>query len=123
MGSYHGYDKEYYQANKERIAEYRRANWDRIGRTQRSAYLKKRYKITIEEYETMLETQNGVCAICKSPCPSGKSLAVDHDHACCPGKHTCGECTRGLLCITCNRSLGWLENVGAETVSDYLGVQ
>src|SRR4029077_2130187 len=36
----------------------------------------------------------------------GALLAVDHDHNCCPGAHSCGKCIRGILCGTCNSALG-----------------
>ena len=50
------------------------------------------------------------CAICgHTPEPDERSLAVDHDHSCCKGKeNTCGRCTRGLLCGSCNKALGLL---------------
>jgi hypothetical protein len=67
------------------------------------------YGITAEQFTTMLEAQNGVCAICrKPPNPKGrvKRLEVDHDHRCCPGKKSCGKCVRGLLCGACNRMVG-----------------
>ncbi len=57
--------------------------------------LSKRYGITVEEYEDLLKSQDGVCAICKMPCVTGKRLHVDHDHM-------TGE-IRGLLCYRCNR--------------------
>lgn len=33
-------------------------------------------------------------------------LVVDHDHACCPGETSCGECVRGLVCHNCNVMIG-----------------
>lgn len=58
-----------------------------------------KHGITVEEYETMLSSQGGVCAICNGP-PRGRwnRYAVDHDHK--TGK------VRGLLCSTCNQALG-----------------
>ncbi len=64
------------------------------------------FNLTEIEYAEMLAKQNGVCAICHRVCPTGKSLAVDHDHACCPGNKSCGKCVRGLLCSSCNTALG-----------------
>lgn len=40
---------------------------------------------------------------------------VDHDHECCPGDASCGECIRGALCSRCNVFLGLIETVAAET--------
>jgi Recombination endonuclease VII len=66
-----------------------------------------KYYLTPAKYDAMLVEQNGVCAICKLPDPmEGKRLAVDHDHSCCPGRKSCGECVRGLLCSRCNHMLG-----------------
>lgn len=57
-----------------------------------------RYNLTIDQYNLMLKNQEGVCAICKRECPSGKFLAVDHNHN--TGK------VRALLCMECNTGLG-----------------
>jgi hypothetical protein len=77
-----------------------------------------RYGITLDRYNEMLETQGGVCAMCGEPetAVHNKSdkvmaLAVNHDHACCPGSGSCGECVRGLLCRRCNFDLGGYEAI------------
>lgn len=61
-------------------------------------YLKKKFNITVQEYDDLLRKQNGVCSVCKKQCPTGNRLAVDHNHI-------TGE-VRGLLCINCNIILG-----------------
>lgn len=66
------------------------------------------YGITPAEYDSKLEEQGGVCKVCKRPCPSGRALAVDHDHRCCPGQKSCGKCLRDLLCGPCNDAFGLL---------------
>jgi len=57
--------------------------------------------MSLEEYNTLLQRQGGVCAICKDP-PGKKNLDVDHDHS--TGK------IRGLLCTRCNLTLGRLKD-------------
>lgn len=73
------------------------------------------------DVEVMLAEQGGRCAICREA--FGLSFAVDHDHACCPGKRSCGACVRGLLCVACNGSVGVLEHRPAgwlSSAADYL---
>lgn len=68
---------------------------------ERNYNLKKAYNITLEDYDQMLESQNGACKICGKVDPgriSSKRLAVDHDH-------TTGK-VRGILCFRCNMGLG-----------------
>lgn len=77
------------------------------------------YRLTVSEYEAMLEAQGGVCAICKQP--PVRRLCVDHDHSCCPGKRSCGRCVRKLLCHGCNFTIGGIERVGAvDPFAEYL---
>lgn len=79
--------------------------WARLSEDERRARtLRGRYNITLEEFETLLDSQDGVCAICEE-IPE-KWWYVDHDHSCCPGVRTCGKCIRGILCQSCNTGLG-----------------
>jgi len=94
-----GENRREYQRNYSRA--HRKKNPDYY----RNFYLKKRFGIDIDEYSQKLESQDGLCAICKQ---EEKSLdprteeirlyAVDHDHA--------TGAVRGLLCINCNLMIG-----------------
>lgn len=64
--------------------------------------MKAKFGITPEEYDVMLNKQNGVCAICSNTCRSGRRLAIDHCHK--TGK------IRGLLCGECNNGIGKLKD-------------
>lgn len=66
----------------------------------------KKFGLTVEQYIDIEKSQNNVCAICKDPEMNKKRLSVDHDHACCAGRESCGKCIRGLLCSNCNTALG-----------------
>lgn len=79
-------------------------------RRTRATHLKHKYGITLDGYDAMLAAQGGGCAICGREPTESRRLAVDHDHACCPGDRSCGNCVRGLLCTTCNVWLGFYEN-------------
>ena len=62
----------------------------------RNDYLVRRYGITSADYEKILKSQGGRCAIC-GRLPRTRRLNVDHDHK--TGK------VRGLLCYTCNKKV------------------
>jgi len=91
------YSKEWAEANREK----RRA-------TDRKVALKRKFGITVEQYDALLEAQHGMCLTCDAK-PTDRRLAVDHDHNCCPGQKTCGKCIRGLLCSNCNTALGLIK--------------
>ena len=80
--------------------------------------LRLKYDMTVDDYNDMLQAQDGVCAICFHECSKGR-LSVDHCHDSLEN--------RGLLCRTCNVGIGnfredvlylasaieYLNNVGA----------
>lgn len=80
---------------------YREKNPEKWARIQRSSKMNIKYGITLDEYDAMLDSQNGHCAICPATDPGRKGrsfLYVDHCHE-------TGE-VRGLLCGNCNDGLG-----------------
>ena len=67
-------------------------------------------RVTVQEFERLLEHQLGVCAICGHS-PRKTRLHIDHSH-------TTGQ-IRGLLCVPCNLALGKIERYG-EQIKKYL---
>lgn len=74
----------------------------------RNYQYQKKYGITLAQFELMLKSQNGVCAICGQPETfkgrGGKitPLSIDHDHK--------TMRIRGLLCRRCNSFLGHIKD-------------
>lgn len=96
-------------AFREKGKEYSRLyHWnhrEEVRLQKRIRRLKYEYGLTLAEFESILKSQNGLCAICgvlmtASAKASKNSLAVTVDHC-----HTTGK-VRGLLCYTCNLALG-----------------
>lgn len=84
--------------NNEYYAKWQRDNREKVSDSQFSSNIKSKYGITREQYDDLLGSQNGVCAICKNSETSGKRLAVDHCHV--------TLAVRGLLCSRCNTAIG-----------------
>ena len=70
----------------------------------RAKLYKKRYGITVADYDVKLEQQGGKCAICHSTSPGPKK-----EHFCVDHNHTTGA-VRGLLCSDCNAAIGLLND-------------
>tara|TARA_R110002167_G_scaffold75032_1_gene209815 strand:+ start:452 stop:862 length:411 start_codon:yes stop_codon:yes gene_type:complete len=90
--------KEYYLKNKEhilaRVKTWSLNNKDKVKENQ----LKKRYNLTLDQYNKMLSDQNNSCKVCNI-----KMTKPNVDHC-----HTTFK-VRGLLCNGCNTSLGLLK--------------
>ena len=106
---------------KPRCATHTRAH-KRAGKARaRDTYVQRTYGITPDQYRAMLEWQGGKCYICRRATGATKALAVDHDHACCPGPTSCGQCWRGILCGPCNRDvIGRLDSEALRRAAAYL---
>jgi hypothetical protein len=67
--------------------------------TYRTNWLKRKYGITLEEFNAILLSQNNLCAICsKQLTAKQKQTHLDHDHI--------KNKVRGILCHKCNMLLG-----------------
>lgn len=83
--------------------------YDDLIEVQRELRYLRMYGIDMNDYNQILAKQGGVCAACKMPettkHPTSRRklpLCIDHNH-------TTGR-VRGLLCSTCNRAMGILED-------------
>lgn len=94
--------------------KWRERNPAKVAATKRRYALKK-YGLTPEDYDAMLERQSGRCAICASPDPHSRwgRFHIDHDHE--TGR------VRGLLCHPCNLHLGLVE-ARLPQMASYLGL-
>lgn len=94
-------DPQYAQKIRERNRAWKLANPNKAKRA--NLY---KYNISLEEYDSLLNSQDGRCATCSRLFDDLIRACIDHNHACCPGQRSCGKCIRGLLCNPCNRALG-----------------
>ena len=89
----------------EELRAHRRAHPSASPAKKRENRMRYHYKLEPEDYQALLDATGGRCPICQNE----RRLVLDHDHSCCIGPVTCGECLRGLICDPCNSSLGWFE--------------
>lgn len=107
--------KRWREANPERARAYarERARLPHIRRQKQEWSRARRYGVTNEQFQIMMQTQNGACALCQKPFQ--RTPCIDHDHE--NGR------VRGLLCYGCNIGLGHIEKLWdrRSAISTYLG--
>lgn len=80
-----------------RWKHYYAKNKDKLNVNRKALHRYYRYGITQEEYDNLVERQDGLCACCgRKP----DTLHLDHSHE--------TGVVRGLLCPSCNMALGML---------------
>lgn len=112
------YHHEWRQRHAERLNAKARQRTKDNPDEKRAGELRRKYGLTMEDYEQLLVSQNCVCALCKRPERARhqngrvRHLAVDHDHA--------TGVVRGLLCYACNVHVGYFESIGMDALAAYL---
>jgi hypothetical protein len=77
-----------------------------------------RYGLNAATWQQMLDSQGGTCAVCGEV---ASRWCVDHDHGCCPGTKSCGDCVRAILCSGCNSAEGFLRTPeNARRLAEYM---
>lgn len=98
-------NKKFYSKNKD-VLKKRVSTWKKNNpEKNKNSKLKSKYGITLTDYNLMLSSQNGCCAICNTITPDTKSnkfFYVDHNHL--------TNKVRGLLCYHCNIAIGMLRD-------------
>ena len=108
--------QEWRRRNPEKYDSYRKRyiaeNRERIAIEERKGHLRRKYGLTLEEYDFLRLAQGDRCLICGAGEEGG--LHVDHDHK--TGR------VRGLLCGKCNKAIGLLREDPAlfDAASAYL---
>lgn len=97
------YDPEYQRKWRNSHKDYRKKwlkeNSGKYRESRKNSFLKRKYGITIEEYNQLFSEQEGCCRIChRHQSEFKRSLAVDHSHE--------TNKVRGLLCHHCNKGIG-----------------
>lgn len=76
----------------------RHNNPDKYTKINRKYGLKRRYGLSLADYDILSLKQGNLCAICGA---FPKQLVIDHNHE--------TGAIRGLLCQWCNSRVGWFE--------------
>jgi hypothetical protein len=125
--------RRYYERNKEKVkaaaklnrqkhidrwreysARYHRERFKADPDYHRARSLKKRYGITLDEFNRLIRAQGNACAICLTPMEQIKRKCVDHCHR--------TGTVRGVLCQGCNVAIAHLRDdpLAAIRASEYL---
>lgn len=103
---------------RKRTATWAITNPKLLQTVRQKAFLKRRYGVTVEQYNALLIKQKGLCACCyKDLALTVRRPHLDHDHI--------TGAIRGILCRGCNMGIGQLgDNIkGVMNALEYLSNQ
>lgn len=95
--SFHGLCKSCSSKKSKQWAIENPNEWERH---RRKSHLRKKYNISIDEYNQMINDQENKCAICNHELIDSRGFRPHIDHC-----HKTGK-VRGILCGDCNKALG-----------------
>lgn len=116
--------RQYRAANPDKVRQWRANAREKIAKNpekqrerQRQAYrvggreraLQRQHGLGFADLAALLAAQDGKCYLCGDPIEGGGSgsIAIDHDHSCCPPLKSCNYCRRGITCGMCNPLVGF----------------
>jgi hypothetical protein len=109
------YQRKWRRKNRDKVRVYNRKNYKYDYAKSRAKALRRKFGISLMEYEALRDSQQSRCAICFTDKPGGKGdWHLDHDHV--------SKKIRGLLCQNCNIGLGSFKDDPRrlEQAADYL---
>jgi len=107
--------KSYYDRHRDRLIIESRKNYEKrrkanpvlVINSAKNMHLKRTYGITLDDFNRISNEQNNKCKICRKE----TKLFVDHCHN--------TNKVRGLICITCNTTLGHYEK-HRDAIEEYI---
>lgn len=112
------YARAYYAANRETERDRDKTRYDKNKEKMKSVHRRWKYGLSPQDYDDMVDSQLGLCAICHVQMELGghrkDSVCVDHNHE--------TGVVRALLCRKCNVGLGHFNDDPelAQSAADYL---
>lgn len=98
---------DYYAVNRDAILEHKRKTYCPI--RKKSYDLGRKYNLTLQEFERLFLKQKGKCKTCQKRIKKFSTSKKKQDGAVVDHCHRTGR-IRGLLCHTCNRAIGLLND-------------
>jgi hypothetical protein len=95
-------NKNYILINRKRAKKWNRENKERRQIIVQKNNYKKRYGLSVEQKQELINKQDSKCAICTNDLKDTHDVCVDHNHV--------TGAIRGILCRKCNLGIGHLND-------------